>query len=127
MYIWMLNTSQQTPTGVGGTGKCPSQCLLNHLKPNLMKTLTQFKNENKVSTIDLLQGKGRAYCTVGTQKLFVASKTALDKPLFVTDSIRRPIEGIEVTPETVLDNSNSIEDFSSHWLVNSDVKTVATV
>ena len=48
-----------------------------------MKTLAQFKQEEGVTTIDLLQGKGRIYATVNEKNLVVSSKCDMAKPLFV--------------------------------------------
>lgn len=91
-----------------------------------MKTLAQFKQEQNVTSIDMLQGTKRAYATVRDHKLFVASKTDLSKPLFVSE-LRRPNPDVVVAEDTLLDNSNSVVDPKSHWLVNSNVKTVATI
>lgn len=48
-----------------------------------MKTLAQFKIEEGVSQIDLLQGKGRRYATVNNKSVIVATECDLAKPLFV--------------------------------------------
>ena len=91
-----------------------------------MKTLNQFKQEQNVTSIDIIQGSKRAFATVRNQKLFVASKTDLSKPLFVSE-LRRANPDVVVNDKTVLDDSNSVVDFNSHWLVNSDIKTVGTI
>lgn len=49
-----------------------------------MKTLAQFKQENGVTTIDLMKLNGRAFATVKDKSLIVAEKTDMTKPLFVT-------------------------------------------
>lgn len=91
-----------------------------------MKTLSQFKSEQNVSTIDLIQGTGRAFATVRDQKLYVASKTDLSKPLYVS-TLRRANADVVVDENTVLDDTNSTIDPKSHWLVNSNVKTVGSI
>jgi hypothetical protein len=48
-----------------------------------MKSLSQFKAEEKVSHIDLLQGKGRKYATVNDKSLIVSKDCDMSKPLFV--------------------------------------------
>lgn len=77
-----------------------------------MKTFNQFKQENGVSTIDLLQGKGRAYATVKDKQLVVSSKCDLGKPLFVVP-MEKDKDGV-ATPNTFL-------------LCNSDVKVLAPI
>ncbi len=91
-----------------------------------MKTLAQFKQEQNVSSIEFIQGNKRGFATVRDQKVFVASKTDFSKPLFVNE-LRRPNPDVIMDDKTVLDDSNSTIDPKSHWLVNSDLKTVATV
>lgn len=49
-----------------------------------MKTLAQFKAENSIEKIDLLQGKGRKYAQVRDIQLVVSSKCDLKQPVFVT-------------------------------------------
>ena len=48
-----------------------------------VKTIEQFKLEQGVSKIDLLQGKGRKYATVGTLSVIVSTECDLARPLFV--------------------------------------------
>ena len=50
-----------------------------------MKTLNQFKLENSIEKIDLLQGIGRKYASIRDLQLVVSSKCDLTKPLFVTE------------------------------------------
>lgn len=52
-------------------------------KPKPMKTLEQFKLEQGVSKIDLLQGKGRKYATVNTLSVIVSTECDMARPLFV--------------------------------------------
>jgi len=54
-----------------------------------MKTLEQFKLEEGVSKIDLLQGKGRKYATVGTKSLIVSSECDMAQPLFVFHNVEK--------------------------------------
>lgn len=49
-----------------------------------MQTLGQFKQENGVTTIDFLQGKGRAFATVNDKSVIIASNADTKKPLFVS-------------------------------------------
>ena len=49
-----------------------------------MKTLQQFKLENNITTIDLLQGKGRKYAQVRDIQLVVSSKCNLKEQVYVT-------------------------------------------
>ena len=70
-----------------------------------MKSLNQFKAENGVVTIDLLQGKGRAYAKVQDKDLIVGSATDMKKPLFVIHNAEKGF----------------------YCLVNSDVKLVASI
>lgn len=77
-----------------------------------MKTLNQFKQENQINTIDLLQGKGRAYATVNDKQLVVSSKCDMSKPLFVIP-MKADKDGV-ATPNTYL-------------LCNSDVKVLASI
>lgn len=48
-----------------------------------MKTLAQFKLEEGVATIDLMQGKGRKFAKVNDKDLIVATECDMSKPLFV--------------------------------------------
>lgn len=48
-----------------------------------MKTLNQFKQENGVTTIDFLKGKGRAFATVANKDVIIGASTDLKKPLYV--------------------------------------------
>ncbi len=48
-----------------------------------MKTLNQFKQELGIQSIDLMQGKGRMYATIGDKSLVVGTTTDLKKELFV--------------------------------------------
>ncbi len=75
-----------------------------------MKSFAQFKAENNVSKIDLLQGKGRMYAKVGSTDLIVGKTTDLSKPLFV----------IHGTKE-----DGSAQPFQT--LVNSMVKVAASI
>lgn len=80
-----------------------------------MKTLSQFKNEEKVDHIDLLQGiegNKRAFATVNNKQLIVSSECDLTKPLFV----------IEMTKDA---NGNATPNV--YLLINSKSKHVASV
>ena len=48
-----------------------------------MKTLAQFKMEEQVAEIHLLQGKGRKYAQVNEKNLIVSKGCNLQEPLFV--------------------------------------------
>ena len=54
-----------------------------------MKTLAQFKLEEGVATIDLLQGKGRKYATVGTKSIIVSTDCDMAQPLFVFHNVEK--------------------------------------
>jgi hypothetical protein len=49
-----------------------------------MKTLAQFKLEERVSKIDLMKGQGRAFAQVNEKNVIVSEKCDMTKPLFVT-------------------------------------------
>ena len=49
-----------------------------------MRTIEQFKAENNIQSIDLMQGNGRMFATIGDKSLIVGTNTDLKKPLFVT-------------------------------------------
>lgn len=48
-----------------------------------MKTLAQFKHENNCSTIQLIKGKDRQFCTIGNNDVVVSKTTDFTKTLFV--------------------------------------------
>ena len=48
-----------------------------------MKTLDQFKMEEGIKEIHLLQGKGRKYAQVNDKNIIVSTQCDLSKPLFV--------------------------------------------
>jgi len=75
-----------------------------------MKTLEQFKLENGLNKIDLLQGKGRMYARVGNIDVIVSKSADLTKPLFV----------IPATNE-----DGSLRGFQT--IVNSDVRVAASI
>ena len=77
-----------------------------------MKTFNQFKQEERIASVELLQGKGRAYATVNDKTLMVASTCDLKKPLFVI-KMEADKDGV-ATPNTYL-------------LINSDVKVLAAI
>ena len=54
-----------------------------------MKTLAQFKLEQGVATIDLLQGKGRKYAQVNSLSVIVSTDCDMDKPLFVFHNVEK--------------------------------------
>ncbi len=56
-----------------------------------MKTLNQFKKEQSIEKIELLQGKGRKYCTVRNLSIIVSKKCDLAKPLFVIE-LSKPVD-----------------------------------
>lgn len=70
-----------------------------------MKTLAQFKLEEGVATIDLLQGKGRKYATVNNKSVIVSQECDMTKPLFVFHN----------------------EELNLHVICNSGVKVVASI
>jgi len=78
-----------------------------------MKTLAQFKAENAIEKIELLQGKGRKFCTVRDKSLIVAEKCDLSKPLYVTE-MTKPVDANEPEGErTVVPNTFIILNASS--------------
>lgn len=88
-----------------------------------MKTFAQFKSENNIQTIDLLQGKGRMYAKVNNKQLVVSSKCDLQKPLFVVE-LNEAIDA--ALPIETPGNSRVIPD--AFLLVNSaNVKVVASI
>ena len=80
-----------------------------------MKTLAQFKSENNVNVIHLLQGQGRKYASVRDLQLVVSSKTDLGKPLFVTELNER------IDPTVEYSEANSRRVTNGYLLVNSGV------
>lgn len=48
-----------------------------------MKTLEQFKIENNCTSIQLIKGKDRQFCTINNNSLVVSKTTDLSKTLFV--------------------------------------------
>ena len=70
-----------------------------------MKTLAQFKKEEGIDQIDLMQGKGRAYATVNEKSVIVSTECDLTKPLFVFHN----------------------EEKDLHVICNSGVKLVASI
>ena len=59
-----------------------------------VKTLAQFKLEQGVATIDLLQGKGRKYATVNTLSVIVSTECDLARPLFVFHNVEKNLHVI---------------------------------
>jgi len=59
-----------------------------------MKTLAQFKLEEKISQIDLLQKNGRAFAKVNDKDLVVSKDCDLKKPLFIIP-LTKVVEGQE--------------------------------
>lgn len=87
-----------------------------------MKTLTQFKAENNINNIDLLQGKGRKYAQVRDIQLVVSSKCDLKQPLFVTLMSK----AIDKTQEMNEENSRLVPGV--YLLVNApSVKVVESI
>lgn len=76
-----------------------------------MKTLNQFKQEERVQTIDLLQKKGRAFASVNDKSLVVSKECDMKKPLYVIPLTNK--EGV-ITPNAFL-------------LINADMKAIASV
>lgn len=64
-----------------------------------MKTLSQFKQENNITSIDLLQGAGRKYAQVRDLQLVVSSKCDLKQPLFVIPLSEAIDKQLPLTPE----------------------------
>ena len=54
-----------------------------------MKTLSQFKLEQGVATIDLLQGKGRKYAQVNSLSVIVSTECDMTQPLFVFHNVEK--------------------------------------
>lgn len=87
-----------------------------------MKTLTQFKAEHNINSIDLLQGKGRKYAQVRDIQLVVSSKCDLKSPVFVTPMS----EAIDKTQEISEENSKIVPGV--FLLVNApNIKVVETI
>lgn len=87
-----------------------------------MKTLAQFKQENNITSIDLLQGKGRKYAQVRDIQLVVSSKCDLKQPVYVTP-MSEPIDASQPISE---ENSKIIPGV--FLLVNaSSIKVVETI
>ena len=87
-----------------------------------MKSFDQFKAENNISTIQLLQGKGRKYAQVRDIQLVVSKNTDLGQPLYVT-----PLnEAIDPTKEMSEENSRPVPN--AVVLINaSNVKMVEAI
>jgi hypothetical protein len=77
-----------------------------------MKTLNQFKAEEGIGSIDLMQKNGRAFATVKEKSLIVAENCDMKKPLFVI-KVEKNAAGDELT--------------NVYAICNSDAKVVATV
>lgn len=87
-----------------------------------MKTLAQFKREQDIQSIDLLQGKGRKYASVRDLDLVVSSKCDLTKPLFVIPMS----EEIEEGKGFIEGNTRKVENV--YLLVNgNNVKVVQAI
>lgn len=87
-----------------------------------MKTLAQFKAENQISEINLLQGKGRKYAQVKDLQLVVSKQCELAKPLFVIPLTKALDETKEQSPE------NSVVVPNTFLLINaSTVKQVESI
>jgi hypothetical protein len=69
-----------------------------------MKTLAQFKLEQGIATIDLLQGKGRKYAQVKDIQLVVSKSCDLKAPVYVTQ-MNAPIDDTQPISE---DNSKVV-------------------
>jgi len=78
-----------------------------------MKTLNQFKQEEKIANIELLQGNGRRYAKVNNKDVIVSSKADMAKPLFVT--------------ELTTDEQGNARQTPLYVICNAQVKVVATV
>lgn len=77
-----------------------------------MKTLKQFKQEEGISTIDLLKLNGRAFAQVNDKSLIVSSKCDMTLPLFVTPIEKDKNDGVLV---------------NVYALVNSQAQVVASI
>ena len=86
-----------------------------------MKTLAQFKAEQGLSKIELLQGTGRKYAQVNDVQLVVSSKCDLTKPCFVTNLNEKIDEAGEFTPE----NSKIVPGV--YLVINASVKAVEVI
>lgn len=87
-----------------------------------MKTLAQFKKENNIETIDLLQGKGRKYAQVRDIQLVVSSKCDLKQPVYVTP-MSEPID-----PSQPITEENSKVVPGVFLLVNAaNIKVVESI
>lgn len=84
-----------------------------------MKTLSQFKAENNIDKLELLQGKGRKYCSVRDLSIVVSKSCDLAKPLFVVQ-LSKALD--ETDPE-----SKRVDVPNAYVIVNSDVKQVESI
>ena len=77
-----------------------------------MKTLGQFKEEEGITKIDLLQGNGRMYATVNEKNLVVSSKCDMSKPLFVIqlekDKDGKPLQNVYAITNSVVKVAASV-------------------
>jgi len=84
-----------------------------------MQTLNQFKLENRVTNIDLLQKNGRAYANVNNKKLIVSSECDMKQSLFVIPCTKNK------------DGEPMPLDMNGHptvfLLINSTSKHIATI
>ncbi len=83
-----------------------------------MKTLSQFKKELNVETIQLLQGKGRKFATVGNSSIVVSNSCDLAKPVYVISLSR------QIDPTKPISEENSEVVPNAYVFVNSTAKVV---
>lgn len=86
-----------------------------------MKTFAQFKQEQKIDKIQLLQGDKRKYCSVSDIDLVVGKDTDLKKDLFVIP-MSRPVDDTQPIGE-----GNSEPVPGVYLLINSKVKVTDTI
>ncbi len=87
-----------------------------------MKTLSQFKAEQNIGQIELLQGKGRKFATVRDMDIVVGTKTDLKLPLYVIPLSKA------IDPAQPISEENSVVVPKAFVLVNNtNVKAVDVI
>lgn len=70
-----------------------------------MKSLSQFKEEENISTIDLMQGNGRMFATIREKSVIVSKECDLEKDLYVIP-LTNAETGLVIPNAFVIINSN---------------------
>jgi hypothetical protein len=73
-----------------------------------MKTLAQFKKENNIETIQLLQGKNRKFANINDLVIIVSKECDLTKSLFVVATTNQET-GVTYQNAYTIVNSNVVE------------------